>query len=68
MKWLAPLLLLGCSTSGGKAAAPDKPPEVGSQAPDFSLPGSDGKTYRLSDFRGKQAVVVAWFPMAFTGG
>ncbi len=41
---------------------------VGGAAPDFSLPGSDGKTYKLSDFKGKQAVVVAWFPKAFTGG
>jgi peroxiredoxin Q/BCP len=37
-------------------------------APDFSLQASDGKTYKLSDFRGKQAVVVAWFPKAFTQG
>ena len=37
-------------------------------APDFSLPGSDGKTYKLSDYRGKQAVVLAWFPKAFTPG
>ena len=42
--------------------------EVGDQAPDFSLKGSDGKTYKLSDFKGKQAVVIAWFPKAFTGG
>lgn len=42
--------------------------EVGDVAPDFSLQGSDGNTYRLSDFRGKQAVVVAWFPKAFTSG
>ena len=42
--------------------------KVGDPAPDFSLPASDGKTYRLSDFRGKQAVVIAWFPKAFTGG
>src|SRR5688500_1672343 len=42
--------------------------KVGDAAPDFSLPGSDGKTYKLSDFKGKQAVVVAWFPKAFTGG
>ena len=40
----------------------------GDPAPDFSLPGSDGKTYKLSDFKGKRAVVVAWFPKAFTGG
>ena len=42
--------------------------KVGDQAPDFSLRGSDGKTYKLSDFKGKQAVVLAWFPKAFTGG
>jgi peroxiredoxin Q/BCP len=42
--------------------------KVGDLAPDFSLAGSDGKTYRLSDFKGKQAVVLAWFPKAFTGG
>jgi peroxiredoxin Q/BCP len=41
---------------------------VGDMAPGFSLPASDGKTYTLSDFKGKQAVVVAWFPKAFTGG
>ena len=42
--------------------------KAGDAAPDFSLPGSDGKTYKLSDFKGKQAVVLAWFPKAFTGG
>lgn len=41
---------------------------VGDRAPDFELPGSDGQTYRLSDFRGKEAVVVAWFPKAYTSG
>jgi len=41
---------------------------VGDRAPDFELKGSDGKTYKLSDFRGKKMVVVAWFPKAFTGG
>jgi peroxiredoxin Q/BCP len=43
-------------------------PEVGSKAPDFTLQGSDGKLHRLSDYRGRQPVVVAWFPKAFTGG
>jgi peroxiredoxin Q/BCP len=42
--------------------------KVGDAAPDFSLAGSDGKTYKLSSYKGKQAVVIAWFPKAFTGG
>lgn len=41
---------------------------VGDPAPDFALTASDGRTYRLSDFKDRQAVVVAWFPMAFTSG
>ena len=41
--------------------------KVGDPAPDFELPGSDGKTYKLSDLKGK-TVVIAWFPKAFTGG
>jgi thioredoxin-dependent peroxiredoxin len=40
----------------------------GDEAPDFTLPGSDGRSYHLRDFREKRAVVVAWFPKAFTGG
>ncbi len=40
---------------------------VGDQAPDFTLPGTDGKTYSLSGLKGK-TVVLAWFPKAFTGG
>lgn len=41
---------------------------VGDMAPDFTLQASDGNTYTLSDFRGKQAVVIAWFPKAYTSG
>jgi peroxiredoxin Q/BCP len=41
---------------------------VGDKAPDFNLQASDGNTYRLSDFAGKQAVVLAWFPKAYTSG
>lgn len=40
---------------------------VGDDAPDFELTGSDGEIYKLSELKG-QAVVVAWFPKAFTGG
>jgi len=39
----------------------------GDAAPDFELTGSDGKSYKLADMKGK-AVVVAWYPKAFTGG
>ena len=42
--------------------------KVGDQAPDFALRGTDGQTHRLSDYRGKQPVVLAWFPRAFTKG
>lgn len=41
--------------------------KVGDLAPNFTLAGSDGKTHKLSDYKGK-AVVLAWFPKAFTGG
>ena len=34
----------------------------------FKMVGSDGKTYSSADFQGKQAVVIAWYPKAFTGG
>jgi peroxiredoxin len=39
----------------------------GDAAPDFSLAGSDGRTYRLKELAGRP-VVLAWFPKAFTGG
>jgi hypothetical protein len=40
----------------------------GDAAPLFELPGSDGRTYRLADMIGRHAVVIAWFPRAFTVG
>jgi len=52
----------------GAAPAASKPLDAGDPAPAFELQGSDGKIHRLADFAGKQAVVVAWFPKAFTGG
>jgi len=43
--------------------------KVGDSAPDFELASTEGgKKYKLSDFRGKQTVVLAFFPAAFTGG
>jgi peroxiredoxin Q/BCP len=42
-------------------------PTIGEQAPDFELPNQDGKTIRLSDFRGKKVVLFA-YPAADTSG
>jgi peroxiredoxin Q/BCP len=50
------------------AQAPAAELKVGDPAPNFKLQATDGKTYQLSDFKGKKAVVVAWFPKAFTQG
>ena len=41
---------------------------VGDMAPEFSLEATDGKTYTLADFHGKETVVLAWFPRAYTSG
>lgn len=75
--------LLAMSAAASGQGQPPQPPQpaqpppapaqysadlkVGEMAPNFSLKGSDGKTHRLSDYKGK-TVVLAWFPKAFTGG
>lgn len=41
---------------------------VGDDVPDFKMVGSDGKTYTNEQFKGEKAVVIAWYPKAFTGG
>ncbi len=42
--------------------------KVGDPAPDFTLPSTTGEKVKLSDFRGKKSVVLAFYVMAFTGG
>ena len=42
--------------------------KAGDSAPDFTLTGTQGKPVKLSDYRGKKTVVLAFFPAAFTGG
>jgi peroxiredoxin Q/BCP len=63
----AALIVIAAGISGARpVTAGDL--AVGGAAPPFTLKGSDGETYSLDQFRGERAVVVAWFPKAFTGG
>ena len=57
-QWMG-LAAFGCSLecSGGATAGPG----VGDPAPDFSLMGSDGRLHSLAEYRGRKAVVLAWF-------
>jgi hypothetical protein len=72
----AVLLLAGSLAMTPPASAQNKKeassmPKVGDMAPDFTLKyfdGSDLKDVKLSDYRGKQNVVVAFYVFAFTGG
>lgn len=55
------------------AVAQQAPPvkthlKVGDKAPEFTLRATDGKTYKLSDFKGQKNVVLAIYVLAFTGG
>jgi peroxiredoxin Q/BCP len=63
---LTVLTLAGLGFAALPAAAGDL--KVGDQAPNFKLQATDGKTYQLTDFKGKESVVLAWFPKAFTQG
>jgi len=47
------------ATKGG-APASEGPPAAGAPAPDFAVPGLDGKELRLSDFRGKAVLLNFW--------
>lgn len=73
------VLAAGQTSGGGQAPTPPPPPppavKVGEQAPDFTLSylgTEDGKVARkdvtLSTYRGKQNVVLAFFPAAFSPG
>jgi peroxiredoxin Q/BCP len=62
---LLPAAIVACGLTTAPAFAQGL--AVGDQAPDFKLPGSDGKTYSLAELKGK-TVVLAWFPKAFTAG
>lgn len=62
-------LAAACSAAAYAQSMPPKTHlKVGDVAPDFTLPSTTGKPVKLSDFRGKKNVVLAFFPAAFTGG
>jgi peroxiredoxin Q/BCP len=57
---------IGLTAAAGAQQTPVELKE-GDVAPNFTLPGTDGKPHSLSNYKGR-AVVLAWFPAAFTGG
>lgn len=64
--------ILMCLTAVAAIAQSPAPPQthlkVGDKAPDFTLNDTKGKPVKLSDFRGKKSVVLAFYVLAFTGG
>jgi len=64
-------ILANSAHAAGKArmsAAEPSTLKVGDKAPDFTLPDQNGKPYSLSQFEGKENVVLAFYVLAFTGG
>ncbi len=65
----------GCAGKHNEVDSPAAPPHdptvmvpVGGEAPDFSLKSDTGKTVRLADFRGKENVVLVFYPGDMTKG
>jgi peroxiredoxin Q/BCP len=61
-------IVLFAAVGASAGEGPAKRPDVGSVAPDFSAQGTNGKTVKLSYYKGKQTVVLAFFVKVFTGG
>jgi len=62
------LLLAAASLAQTTPAPPSTHLKVGMAAPDFTLNDTAGKPVKLSDFKGKKNVVLAFYVLAFTGG
>ena len=68
---LAVMCVFILSAAAMAQAAPTPPSthlKVGMPAPDFTLNDTNGKPVKLSDFKGKKNVVLAFYVLAFTGG
>jgi hypothetical protein len=64
-------MLLAGAVMNSTSAVAQTMPKVGDMAPDFSMKyftGNELKDVKLSDFRGKKNVVLAFYVFAFTGG
>ncbi len=71
MRYLFALALGLVFTMGAFGQTPVAPTthlKVGMPAPDFTLNDTSSKPVKLSDFRGKKNVVLAFYVLAFTGG
>lgn len=68
MKRILATAFAGILLAGGTTMTEAADLKAGDKAPDFELKGSDGKTYKLADFKDKSAIIIAWYPKAFTGG
>ena len=62
------LSFAGLALGQAAPAPPTTHLKVGDMAPDFKLTDTTGKEVKLSDFRGKKNVVLAFYVLAFTGG
>ena len=68
MKRILAVFTLALAGALAAEEAPAPALDAGSQAPDWSLPGSDGNVHSLADLLREGPVVLAWFPKAFTPG
>jgi peroxiredoxin len=62
------LLVMSFVAVAQQPVGPQTHLKVGAKAPDFTLTDTEGKEVKLSDFKGKKGVVLAFYVLAFTGG
>lgn len=62
------LLLMAAAALGQQQNQPATHLKAGDPAPDFTMRDQNGKPVKLSDFKGKKSVVLAFYVLAFTGG